>query len=222
MENPGYSDLDKTTVSEISSVIKLLVESPPSIQQETIERYFTPSAAFVHPFCRVPSYNGSRWTIIKIFQWYKIMSPRIEHQIHSIAYDEQHLTLYITLSQIFSIWLVPFHVSPVRLTTVINLTTDSGEIDDQKPMVNGDYTRYYIAKQEDLYQVSEWIKFLVPHVGHLIVLAFQSFATLFCIVGVAVFYPILWLEERRYIPYKVLRKGNLVYNIERKIPEIRA
>ncbi|GFF30678.1 hypothetical protein IFM51744_01205 [Aspergillus udagawae] len=210
MENP---------VSEISTVIKLLIESPPSVQQETIEKYFTPSAAFVHPFCRVPSYDGSRWPIIKIFQWYKIMSPRIEHQIHSIAYDESRLTLYITLSQIFSIWVVPFHVSPVKLTTVINLTTDSGV---QKPsMVNGGHTLYYIAKQEDLYQVSEFIKFVVPHVGHLFVLAFQSFATLFCILGVAVFYPILWLEERRVIPYKMLRKGNLVYNIERKIPEIK-
>ncbi|GIK06001.1 hypothetical protein Aspvir_010119 [Aspergillus viridinutans] len=137
----------------------------------------------------------------------------------SNAYDESHLTLYITLSQIFSIWVVPFHVSPVKLTTVINLTTDSGV---QKPsMVNGDHTLYYIAKQEDLYQVSEWIKFVVPHVGHLFVLAFQSFATLFCILGVAIFYPIMWLEERRVIPYKMLRKGNLVYNIERKIPEIK-
>ncbi|GFF24200.1 hypothetical protein IFM46972_00964 [Aspergillus udagawae] len=207
MENP---------VSEISTVIKLLIESPPSVQQETIEKYFTPSAAFVHPFCRVPSYDGSRWPIIKIFQWYKIMSPRIEHQIHSIG---NRLTLYITLSQIFSIWVVPFHVSPVKLTTVINLTTDSGV---QKPsMVNGGHTLYYIAKQEDLYQVSEFIKFVVPHVGHLFVLAFQSFATLFCILGVAVFYPILWLEERGVIPYKMLRKGNLVYNIERKIPEIK-
>ncbi|RHZ62566.1 uncharacterized protein CDV56_108084 [Aspergillus thermomutatus] len=207
MENP---------VSEISTVIKLLIESPPSIQQETIEKYFTPSAAFVHPFCRVSSYDGSRWSIIKIFQWYKIMSPRIEHQ--STAYDENHLTLYITLSQIFSIWLVPFHVSPVKLTSVINLTTNAG---GQKPLTNGDRTLHYIAKQEDLYQVSEWIKFLVPHVGHLFVLAFQSFATLFCIVGVAIFYPIMWLEERRVIPYKMLRKGNLVYNIEKKIPEIK-
>ncbi|KAF7163061.1 hypothetical protein CNMCM5623_008081 [Aspergillus felis] len=190
MENP---------VSEISTVIKQLIESPPSIQQETIEKYFAPSAAFVHPFCRVPSYDGSRWAITKIFQC--------------------HLTLYITLSQIFSIWVVPFHVSPVRLTTVINLTTDSGV---QKPsMVNGDHTLYYIAKQEDLYQVSEFVKFVVPHVGHLFVLAFQSFATLFCILGVVIFYPIMWLEERRVIPYKMLRKGNLVYNIGRKIPEIK-
>lgn len=134
------------------------------------------------------------------------------------AYDENHLTLYITLSQIFSIWVVPFHVAPVRLTTVINLTTNSGV---QKPSMNGDHTLYYIAKQEDLYQVSEFIKFVVPHVGHLIVLAWQSFATLVCIIAVGIFYPILWLEERRVIPYKMLRKGNIAYNIERKIPEIK-
>ncbi|KAL5691622.1 hypothetical protein EMGR_006778 [Emarellia grisea] len=146
-------------------------------------------------------------------------SKEENRKMENPAYDESHLTLYITMSQIFSIWVVPFHVSPVRLTTVINLTTDSGV---QKPsMVNGNHTLYYITKQEDLYQVSEWIKFLVPHVGHLFVLAFQSFATLFCLLGVVILYPIMWLEERRVIPYKILRKGNLVYNIERKIPEIK-
>ena len=94
MENPGKSPPQhlkihcsdiKYTVADIPTVIQLLTQSPPSLQQKAIERFFTPSAEFVHPFCRVWGYNGSRWAVIKIFQWYKIMSPRIEHQIHSIG-----------------------------------------------------------------------------------------------------------------------------------------
>lgn len=122
------------------------------------------------------------------------------------------------MSQIFSIWLVPFHVAPVTLTTVLDLTTSPGE---EKHTMNGDHTHYYIAKQEDLYQVSEFIKFIVPHLGQFFVLMWQAFATLFCIIGVALFWPLVWLEESGWIPGRVLRGGNLSYDVNRKIPEIK-
>lgn len=66
-------------------VIQLLTQAPPSLQEKTIDRYFTPSASFIHPFCKVLSYNGSRWAVKKIYQWYKIMSPRIEQKVHSVG-----------------------------------------------------------------------------------------------------------------------------------------
>lgn len=74
-----------STVIEIPTVIRLLTQSVPTLQQKTLERFFTPYASFVHPFCQVPSFDGSRWWVLKIFQWYKIMSPRIEIEIHSIG-----------------------------------------------------------------------------------------------------------------------------------------
>ncbi|ODM22426.1 hypothetical protein SI65_00014 [Aspergillus cristatus] len=209
MENP---------VEDVPAVIQMLIESPPSLQQKAIERFFTPSAEFVHPFCRVWGYKGSRWAIVKIFQWYKIMSPRIEHQIHSIAFDKDNLKLYVNMSQLFSIWLIPFHVAPVTLTTVLTLMTSPGE---EKHTTNGTRTHYFIAKQEDLYQTSEFIKFVVPHVGHLVIYAWQAFATLFCLFGVALFWPLIWLEERGWVPGRVLRGGNLVYDIDKKIPDIK-
>lgn len=94
MENPGKSiesvssdiSLNALVVVEIPTVIRLLTQSVPSLQQKTLERFFTPNAAFVHPFCQVPSFVGSRWWVLKIFQWYKIMSPRIELEIHSIGW----------------------------------------------------------------------------------------------------------------------------------------
>lgn len=112
---------------------------------------------------------------------------------------------------------MPFHVSPVTLTTVLDLTTDSTHSDAP---TNGDHTRYYITKQEDLYQTSEFIKFVVPHVGNWIVVAWHLIATLFCVLGVSLLWPMLWLEEKRYLPTRLAQGGNLAYDIHNKLPEI--
>ncbi|KAJ5156869.1 hypothetical protein N7492_009672, partial [Penicillium capsulatum] len=204
-------------VAEIPVVIRLLTQSRPSVQTEALNRFFTRNAAFVHPFCRVPSFEGSRYYVGKIFQWYKIMSPRIEIEIHSVAFDKEHLKLYIHMSQIFSIWIVPFHVAPVTLTTVLDLTTDSALSDT---LANGDHTRYYITKQEDLYQSSEFVKFILPHFGHWLVLAWHLIATFFCFLGVLFLWPLVWLEEQDYLPTRLSHGGNLACNIQNKLPEI--
>lgn len=93
MDNPGWYSGSQSglcsshlhTVTEIPTVIRLLTQSPPSLQKKAINRFFTRNAAFVHPFCRVPSYEGSRWLVTKIFQWYKIMSPGTEIEVHSVG-----------------------------------------------------------------------------------------------------------------------------------------
>ncbi|KAJ6016141.1 hypothetical protein N7540_010732, partial [Penicillium herquei] len=202
---------------EIPTVIRLLTQSVPSLQQKAIERFFTRDAAFYHPFCRVPSFKESRWYVLKIFQWYKVMSPRIEIEIHSVAFDEANLKLYVHMSQIFSIWLVPFHVAPVTLTTVLDLTTDSSQSDTHP---NSDQTLYYIQRQEDLYQTSEFIKFLLPHVGHWVVSTWHLIATFFCVLGTMFLWPMLWLEEKGFLPGRVAQ-GNLAYLLETRIEEIK-
>ncbi|KAJ5745012.1 hypothetical protein N7533_009882 [Penicillium manginii] len=209
MENP---------VEDIPTVIRLLTQSTPSLQEKALEKYFTRDASFVHPFCRVPSFEGSRWWVLKIFQWYKIMSPRIEMEIHSIAFDENNLKLYIHMSQIFTIWIVPFHVAPVTLTTVLDLTTDASKTNAP---TNGDRTLYYIAKQEDLYQTSEFVKFVIPHIGNWIVIIWHLIATFFCLLGVTILWPMLWLEEKGYLPSRIAHGGNLAYSIQNKIPDIK-
>lgn len=136
----------------------------------------------------------------------------------SQAFDEEHLKLYVNMSQIFSIWLIPFHVSPVTLTTVLDLTTDSSQSDAP---TNSDQTLYWIARQEDLYQTSEFIKFVVPHIGQWLVLSWQLMATLFCALGATLLWPMLWLEENGYLPGRIARGGNLAYNMDKRIPEIK-
>ncbi|KAJ5651652.1 hypothetical protein N7507_009078 [Penicillium longicatenatum] len=200
-------------VEEIKVVIQLLTQSSPSLQRKCLERYFTADASFYHPFCYVPSFEGSRWFVLKIFQWYKIMSPRVEMEIHSVAFDEQSLKLYVHMSQIFSIWIVPFHVAPVTLTTVLDLTPESSQSRQDQPL-------YYIKRQEDLYQTSEFIKFLLPHVGHWLISAWHLFATFFCIIGAYALWPMLWLEENNYLPGRIAQ-GNIAYDLGRNIRDIK-
>ncbi len=51
-------------------------------------------------------------------------------------------------------------------------------------------TRYYIKKQEDLYQVNEFLKFVSMAPGAAICGALQFLATLFCLVGALLLGPV--------------------------------
>ncbi|KAI9840193.1 MAG: hypothetical protein M1837_001865 [Sclerophora amabilis] len=183
-------------VRDIPGVIHSLTQTPPNIQQDTINTYFTPTAKFVHPFCRTWYFGNSRWLIWAIYRWYKIMSPHIELTVNSVdqavnsnppffslhkAFDAPNMRLYVSISQIFRIWFIPF-IPPrhVSLVTVLDLTYES-----QRGV-------YLINSQEDLYQVNEYIKFFLPG-GSLIWTAWQWSATALCIVGALLLSPVtLW------------------------------
>ncbi|KAL9614005.1 MAG: hypothetical protein Q9167_001485 [Letrouitia subvulpina] len=204
-------------VQEIPRVIHLLTQSPPSLQRATLEKYFTPSASFTHPFCRTGSFEGSRWLIWCIYRWYKIMSPRIELKVDGVAFDEKNLALYVSLHQTFRIFLVPFFAAHVYLTTVLKLvrlpppppppqasyTESMGPyvapndgIHRDQPLKSEEKRLYYIRSQNDLYQVNELFKFFSPLgiVSGLLVL-WQLVSTGLCVLGAAVFWPVSWVEE---------------------------
>ncbi|OXV05853.1 hypothetical protein Egran_06380 [Elaphomyces granulatus] len=217
-------------VREIPTVIGLLTRSPPSVQRATIEKFFVPSAAFSQPFCHVWSFDGSRWFIVMIYRFYKIMSPRVDMEIKSIAFDEQQLKLYVTMSQCFSIIVIPFYVAPVTLTTILTLTTnpfdDSGRHRDYQQLPSEAHTtstsrsenedgdrpqRYYIASQEDLYQTSEFVKFFLPYgIGVVLVMVWHAFSTAGCVLGAVFLWPVAWLEERMFGPLR----GQLMTGVE--------
>jgi len=185
MENP---------VTEVSHVIRALVQSTPSVQRATIERYFTADASFTHPFCRTGSFNGSRWLIWCIYRWYKIMSPKIEIDIDSIAFDAPNLILYVSMHQIFRIWLIPGYAAPVKLVTVLKLAPFISE--KHKAHSEGHGTVYRITSQNDLYQVNEFVTFWSPlRLLWLIVLVLQWGATVCCVLGTWLGGPVTWVEE---------------------------
>ncbi|KAF2799443.1 hypothetical protein K505DRAFT_62869 [Melanomma pulvis-pyrius CBS 109.77] len=174
MENP---------VKQIPGIIHALTQSPPSVQREIIDIYFTPSASFTHPFCRTGSWENSRFLIHAIYRWYKIMSPRIDLTVESVAFDEVNLLLYVSISQIFRIWVLPFYRAPVSLVTVLKLQHNK----------NND--RYYIESQNDLYQVDQFVKFVAPG-GWVLVWLWQFWATIFCVLGAVALWPVSVVEER--------------------------
>jgi len=98
------------------------------------------------------------------------------------AYDEHNLILYVAIFQIFRIWLIPFYYAPVELTTVLKLRHNKGD------------DKYYIASQNDLYQVDQWIRFLLPG-GWVLVQLWHALASFFCVVGTYVLWPVTWVEE---------------------------
>lgn len=54
--------------------------------------------------------------------------------------------------------------------------------------------KYYIQKQDDLYQVDQWIRFIAPG-GWVLVWLWQAWATLFCVLGTWLLWPVTWVEE---------------------------
>jgi hypothetical protein len=131
---------------------------------------------------------------------------------------------------------VPFYNAPVKLVTVLQLTTtpapmftpreDSiqsspSENDDSRkkrsmseaPVLSTDAApdtkknssdssepvRYWIQSQNDLYQNTEWIKFLVPWgLGVFLMILWQFYATLLCVAGVLAFDALVWVPKRLY------------------------
>ncbi|EME47818.1 hypothetical protein DOTSEDRAFT_69674 [Dothistroma septosporum NZE10] len=172
-------------IQDVADVVHRLTQGSPKQQEEAINEYFTTDASFTHPFCRTGSFEGSRWLIHAIFRWYKVMSPKIDLTVHSVAFDETNLILYINISQVFSIWLVPFHHAHVNLTTVLQLVRKQ--------------RKYYIQSQNDLYQADQFIKFPpgLSHMGPLFILFWNFLATFFCVVGAYIGAPFTRYMQRQ-------------------------
>ncbi|OCT53546.1 hypothetical protein CLCR_10674 [Cladophialophora carrionii] len=235
LNSPRSSDRSHT-VAEIPRVIHLLCTAPPDVQRAAIETYFTSAASFTHPFCRTGSFPGSIWFIVMIYRWYKILSPHIDVAVDGVAFDEQNLRLYVSLHQNFKLWVVPFYNAPVKLVTVLQLTTDrtpthierrqslepltpsevgtgqaikatenssiysaAGNDEHTKQQGDGEKMRYWIQSQNDLYQTTEWIKFLLPWgVGVLLLVIWQFYCTLLCVVGTQVYDTLVWIPRKLY------------------------
>jgi hypothetical protein len=69
-------------VNQIHKVILDLTTASPILQKATINKYFARDAAFVHPFVKT---GASRWEVIQLYRWYKVLSPEIHVKIHSVG-----------------------------------------------------------------------------------------------------------------------------------------
>src|SRR4051812_15196080 len=102
----------------------------------------------------------------------------------SSEYNQKSQLLFVEINQIFSLFFVPFYKSNVHLTTKLQLHHSPND------------SKYYIASQEDLYQLDEVVKFFWPG-GATIIWIWQLFATFLCILGSLILAPITWIEQRQ-------------------------
>jgi hypothetical protein len=77
MENPP---------NEIAYVVGLLCSSAsPDAQQAAFLKYVVPDVGFKHPLCAVEPGRDSRSQLLGIYQWYKVMSPRIDIRVDEVC-----------------------------------------------------------------------------------------------------------------------------------------
>ncbi|KAF9769719.1 hypothetical protein IL306_012810 [Fusarium sp. DS 682] len=193
---------------EIPGVIKSLTQGSPDVQESTLREYFLPNASFSHPFCRVPSiskgqipFSGgleSIQLILAIYRWYRTLSPHIDLQVDSAAFDQKSGLLYVSIRQTFALWFIPLYKAPVKLVSVLQLTQLSPESssedegpEDSKPRRQN--ARYFIASQEDLYPVNDCIQFLCPGLGPFLWTIWQLYSTWLCVMGSLLFLPVYFL-----------------------------
>ncbi|KAJ3746125.1 hypothetical protein DFH05DRAFT_913110 [Lentinula detonsa] len=162
---------------EIASVALLLTTSDsPDVQKSAFEKYVARDVGFKHPLCYVPPSRDSRETLLGIYQWYRVMSPKIVGKVRSvgkslnlmlspctlcfnleIVYDEGNHTLLLDMVQKFHIRISPFKPAWSRLLVRITVTE-----------ING---LYYISFQEDFYHPEDFARLLVPMLAPVILFA---------------------------------------------------
>ncbi|OSX62775.1 hypothetical protein POSPLADRAFT_1033455 [Postia placenta MAD-698-R-SB12] len=170
MENP---------VEEIEGVVLSITSATnPETQKAAILRYFTPDATFRHPLCTIPSSFAappagavgsptlphtpsllplsSRDTILRIYQWYRVLSPRLTVRVRKVVYDPARHEMWLDIVQTFHLFFSPLRPAQARLATHIALR--------ESPHPSGDPGRhmYHIAGQEDWYHPEDLMALLVP------------------------------------------------------------
>lgn len=109
-------------VKEITGVIETLCTAESEVQQQTIDRYFTENAQFIHPFCRTIAVSNSSWMIKKIYAWYKILSPQIDVAVDSIGKWQSKYASLRSNSSKPSTKPISYSTSPFIRPSVYNLS----------------------------------------------------------------------------------------------------
>jgi hypothetical protein len=99
-----------------------------------------------------------------------------------IEFNQKSNILFVEISQVFSLFFIPFYKSNVHLTTKLHLVQSEND------------SKYYIKGQEDLYQLNEVVKFFWPG-GATVIWLWQVFNTFLCILGALLLAPITWIEQ---------------------------
>ncbi|KAI1083512.1 hypothetical protein F5B20DRAFT_595504 [Whalleya microplaca] len=200
--------------TQIPRIIHSLTQGTTEDQHWALNKFFTPDAYFIHPFCRVPAFEGyqvpftsetieSRWFIFMIYRWYRILSPKIELSIESTSFDKKKNLFYTTIHQTFTLWFVPFSLwqAKVKLVTVLSLA--HLPVDERNRPLPSSADRneddhalappklYFIRGQEDHYQIEEFLKFIAPWGASLLWEVWQCWGSIVCVLGAFILGPLV-------------------------------
>lgn len=191
-----------------------LTTTPPSVQKQTIDTYFTRNAEFVHPFVRTESWQinddiNSRALITAIYRWYKVLSPKIDLQVESVGMFNSlfivvcagwigwmQLTDYIHPA--FDIKNLLLYVSIHQVFRVIWIPFYKADVRLTTVLTLKQDTQtqlYYIQKQNDLYQTNQFLKFVAPFGGGVFMWVWQAISAVVCFIMSLIFMPVTWLED---------------------------
>ncbi|KIL00187.1 hypothetical protein PAXRUDRAFT_23402 [Paxillus rubicundulus Ve08.2h10] len=132
--------------AEITAIVTTLTSTKSNSELvDTISKYFTPDAQFVHLICVA----GSRAEILWIYQWYRIMSPETKCDVENIIYDRDLNVIVLDMVQWFSPRFRFSSPAPARLNTRLTLLEND--------------RLHYIARQEDFYPTMDFFALLSPY-----------------------------------------------------------
>ncbi len=101
---------------------------------------------------------------------------------YTTAYDATSLTLYLTITETFRLWIIPFYATSATLVTILKLSRSESS------------GKYRIQSQEDLYQISEFVQFFWFG-GFILAWMWQFGATAICVLSAVLLAPLMWAEE---------------------------
>lgn len=129
-----------------------------------------------------------------------------------LAFDRRTNSLYATIRQTFTVWIVPFSLwqANVQLVCLLNLAHlpvdenkqpllsqgDSSHTNGDKNITTSPERRYFIRGQQDHYQLNDILKFIAPLGASTLYYLCQLFATFLSAVGVALLWPVTSVYER--------------------------
>lgn len=198
----------KKKATEIGGVILKLTTGDSQVQEAALRRNFVSDAEFAHPYCWVPRFARGRipfapntdslWMIVCIYRWYRTLCPIVNIYIDSVAFDERNGVVYASIRQVFRLWFIPFYSAPVKLVAVLKVEKRASPSDANVTINSTDesYYKYYITRQEDLYQVNDCIQFAAPQIGYALWSVWQLVSTLLCVILSVIFLPLYYLLNK--------------------------
>ncbi|KIJ19591.1 hypothetical protein PAXINDRAFT_8079 [Paxillus involutus ATCC 200175] len=92
----------------------LTTAQSPAILHQAIEKFFVADASLRHPLGIVESGPRSRESILKVYDWYRAVSPGTKSKLNGMAYDKENGVIYLDVTQSFGSRFTPFAVVPSR------------------------------------------------------------------------------------------------------------